>query len=346
MGPTAATLPCVRPPQLLDVSLRTNQATYSLRRMLGNSWLRSNSTWIQQDAETLVSVINHHLLAHPLQPEDGGRGTSMPPCADRTIQNDLKPSVLSCMHRVGSCFDSSADQQQRLGALADTMLEQQRLAIRELNAEQGGVWYNVCQSGELPLEPSHANAERLLLVYRAEKAVRLVFKHKINSALYLVLLAVVLAGVALFWWFVVLNFVQVATTKKEPAYSRYEYHNRSSQPHDIIGAFIQDFIAAVRFIVVAGLEACAVLLLLQDAVRVSGVVVNVAEGAWSVRGVAKWTLKPSDGGMRCMRCWGADEGPRGAWKMAQGDISSLRGCEVLNPSTWCISVHICASEQV
>lgn len=347
LEPTPACLPCMRPRQVLDVFLRTTKATYSLARMLGHSALRCNDAWRQQEAETLAAVINHHLTAH----RSSSQTVHVPSCKrlDSAVlmQNDLRHSAVSCMHRLGSCFDGgSTDQQHRLGAFAETMLQQQQAAIRGLNVEQGATWCNAWQADGPPLALSHANAQHLQFANRSERTVRIVFKRSISCALPLMLFAVALAGLLVFWLLIVADFLH-----GHDRHHRYYHHRHPSTDNfhfeilQELGEAWKDMMAAVSFVLLLGLDACALFMLLQDAVRISGTIENVGERVWSVRRVAKWTLRPRDGGIGCMQCWGAGQESWWHRKVAQGDISMLRGCEVWVPrapcecSGCCIPMH-------
>ena len=323
MQPAAACMPFMRSPQAVDVVIHTSRATYSLSRMLGSSTLRSNSPWLQQDAETLASIINHHLSAQPAST------ISNHVCFGETakIQNDLKATVLACMHRIGCCFESSAAEQQRLGAAADSMLRRQRSAIRAMNAETNGIWYNVCEADTRLIQPREANAEHVHVAQRCDKSLCMVYMTGMLSSIAFFLVYTVSSGVAFFFWLFITDVVNFELQKGE-----FRFHSRYDTLSDLellLADARSDLIEAVGVMAVDALFMFATVAIFQDVVQLRGRVVRVAEGTWSVRGIRKWMiLRPKDRGMRWLRCWGTGEGPGRSWNCAQGDISSLRGCEV------------------
>lgn len=334
---TPASLPFFYPPQLRDVCIETSKATYSLSKMLGKSSLSSNSAWRHQDAEILVAAINRHLqlTCDFAQTKDVVMlsRTSM-------IQNDLRTSVLSCMHRLGSCFESCAQQQRRLGGFADSMLEQQRLLIESLFSEQEGLWGNVCRPEDFPVRPAEANAEYLFIEERSYQRVHLVYKQGVHAALAVVLLAVAGLGAVMLWVFLVTDLALLEELKRTPGYltdqaremqQNFGYHRGNFHTEVIqeLAAAWTATISASCFVLIVGLDMCAIAMLVQDAVRVSCVVVHVGKGVWRVQRVSRWTLRPKDEGIGCLRCRGASQKAGfSRWGVTEGEISTLRGCEV------------------
>lgn len=348
VSPQPASLPFARSMPPIEIRLQTSRASYNLSRMVGVSmlchenWARaacmSHRPWVQQDAETLVSAINHHLLA--LSKECGYCGEKRY-TADG-VQNVLEASAVSRMHRIGSLFESEASEKQRLGASADLMLQQQRLAIKSLTSEHSGEFLNVLEPREAPLDISQISAEHLdirSLMFN----LRLVAKTSSVRFIFIASVMVFLPILALWLVFVVGSEMRID----------YISHNKAMYHWETIRE-----ITAIRTALMTSHVVClslmvdfyAICMLLIEFVRISGVIVEISKGKWQIKRATRWTLLPRDDGMKYVRRWGVVEKPKGSRVIAHGTVQNLRSCEVSSASlcipscTCCGLFSLCADK--